>query len=67
MPKSVTFPPVDEQRSTLDIEKPCLPALTYEMLKTPVKDGGKAGICWYLERAGEYVPQREMRTSCASL
>jgi hypothetical protein len=56
LPLSVTFPPVDEQRDTVAIEKPCLPQITYEMLMTSIEDGGKAGICWYIERGGEIVP-----------
>ena len=58
-PRSVKFPPAAELRDTPEIPRPCLQRLSYEMLQKPIKDGGKAGICWYIERAGEYVPRSD--------
>ena len=58
-PRSVKFPPAAEVRDSPEIPKPCLQRLSYEMLQKPISDGGKAGICWYIERAGEYVPRSD--------
>jgi len=55
-PRAVDFPPVGEIRDTPDIPRPCLPRLSYEQLRTAIRDGGAPGLCWYVERDDEYVP-----------